>query len=449
MVERVMAIAPDEVATAVAELAREFTHRDTAWASRMRENAAAVGARLDATLVDADRAVLLGAVFTAEFALEGAALCNPSAMPHPDQSRLGPGQTRVALSLRQIGEGHRSSLGFATAIIGPGRAWRFEPRAHPPAAAEITAGRWTRGHFRAALNRNRPLSEVSVAVLDALPEEFGSDHLEAAIALLPARLAERYDAALDLAALRLTATSAYTASFAADIALARRTLLPAAPEEAHGVEDARFTLVEEGAEREYLATYTAYDGHAIASRMLSSRDLQTFTAHRLTGPPASNKGMAFFPRRVGGERLALTRTDGDTLSLARSADGLHWEDFAAIEEPRALWQTVQQGNCGPPIETERGWLVLTHGVGPMRRYSLGAILLDLERPERVLASLAEPLLRAHAAERNGYVPNVVYSCGGIVVQGVLWIPYGISDARIGVASVGVDELLDAMTPALP
>ncbi|NQX27478.1 glycosylase [Microbacteriaceae bacterium VKM Ac-2854] len=452
MIARVLEFSPSEVSEAVAALRADFAPRDAEWELRMRSHAAAVGARVVAGSLDDDRTVLVGALFTAESAVEGAALCNPSAMLHPDQSRLGSGRVRVAVSLRQIGEGHRSSIGFATAIIGPGRTWRFQPRAHPLVGADHTAGRWHRAHFRAALSRDRPLREVATAVLDALPDEFTADQLDAAIAALPPGLASRYDAASDLAAIRMTARSAYAADFAPASELSARTLTPAAAEESHGMEDARFTRfsprdgddTENGTE--YRASYTAYDGVTISSRLIRSPDLRTFTTHRLTGPPAGNKGMAFFPRPIGGALLALSRTDGDTVSLARSEDGLHWEDVARLRAPRELWQTVQQGNCGPPIETEHGWLVLTHGVGPMRRYSVGAVLLELEHPEVVIATLTRPLMSPSPAEQNGYVPNVLYSCGGIVVHGILWIPYGVSDDRIRVASVVVDELVAAMTP---
>jgi predicted GH43/DUF377 family glycosyl hydrolase len=197
---------------------------------------------------------------------------------------------------------------------------------------------------------------------------------------------------------------------------------------------------------DYRATYTAYDGSAIAPRLLTSPDLRTFRAQRLAGPAARNKGMALFPRPVGGRHLALCRTDGESNSIASSDDGVVWSEPETIQVPVAPWEVLQVGNCGPPIETDEGWLVLTHGVGPMRTYAIGAILLDLDDPAHVVKRLELPLLQGLPGEQNGYVPNVVYSCGGVVHAGRLWLPYGISDARVGVVWVSVDELLAAMTP---
>lgn len=441
IIDRLRAFDESEAAEALPGVLADAGDRATAGEATLLEHAAVVGVGPDDPL-----ALVIGAAFTLEYALEGAALCNPSAVPHPDQSGLQPGQLRVAVSLRQIGEGHRSSIGFASAVVGPGREWAFEDRGGAPVAAEIAAGSWSIAGFREVLTRDRRLHEVARAVLRALPDPFTAADLEPAIAAVPASLTRRPDSDAELATIRSTARSSYRATFPGGEQLGRRTLVPSVAEESRGIEDARFTLVTESGEPpEYRATYTAYDGSAISSRLLVSHDLETFESHPMIGQPTSNKGMALFPRRVGGELLALSRTDGDHISLARSEDGLRWEDFAQLEPPRHLWDVVQRGNCGPPLETPRGWLVLTHGVGPVRRYSLGAMLLDLEEPSKVIAALATPLLGPDGERRDGYVPNVVYSCGGVVHDGVVFAPIGIGDVRIGVASIGVDELIDAMT----
>ena len=242
-------------------------------------------------------------------------------------------------------------------------------------------------------------------------------------------------------------SSAYDVTFAEDVELGQQVLFPATPEERNGLEDARFVrFTAADGQVEYRATYTAYDGQHIVPRLLISSDMRTFHAHRLAGPAAENKGMALFPRLLDGEHLALCRSDGESTSLTRSVDGFIWGKPQRIQAPEASWELLQIGNCGAPIETDRGWLVLTHGVGAMRTYSIGAILLDLADPTRMLARLEHPLLSTMAAEREGYVPNVVYSCGGVVHDGRLWLPYGIGDARIAVAWASLDELLDTMTP---
>jgi len=326
--------------------------------------------------------LLLGASFTLEYAVEGAALCNPSAVIHPDQTGLTPGRVRIALALRQIGEGHVSSIGFAAAVVGPGQHWEPEERDYPlrlPAVSP-SEGSWT----------------------------------------------------------------SYDTVFPDDSTLTQRALLPVLEEERNGLEDARMVLFTDGGITEYRATYTAFDGRTVLPRLLVSADLSSFTSHGMTGPAASNKGMALFPRPIKGELFALVRTDGETISVAQSPDGRAWGRERPIRPPSLPWEVVQSGNCGPPIELPEGWLVITHGVGPMRAYALGAILLDLDDPTQVRGVLSEPLLHSTGWLQPGYVPNVVYSCGGLVHDGILWIPYGVGDDRVRVASVVVTELLAAM-----
>ncbi|GAA4229286.1 putative GH43/DUF377 family glycosyl hydrolase [Streptosporangium album] len=337
----------------------------------------------------ADR-LLVGAYFSHEYAVEAAALCNPSMVAHPDQSDLSPGQLRVVISMRQIGEGHLSSIGFATALLGPGTGLTVADRSGP-----LTVGRTT---------TPRILEELR----------------------------------------RMTASD-YTVAFPADVPLERRVLWPATAAESNGMEDARFVRVlREDGTLSYRATYTAYDGRNISSRMLDSDDLRRFEITPLRGPAAANKGMAVFPRPVGGRRLALCRSDGETIGLTVLDRHNRWQRPMPIHAPRSGWELVQAGNCGSPLETESGWLVLTHGVGPMRRYAIGALLLDLHEPQHVIAELPGTLLTPDDAEREGYVPNVVYSCGGLLHAGALWLPYGASDARIGFAHVALTTLMEAM-----
>ncbi|HSY15270.1 MAG TPA: glycoside hydrolase family 130 protein [Jatrophihabitantaceae bacterium] len=405
VVERVLALPEAEVEEIAASLIGDYGDRHRNYAAMLIEHACLVSSHPPdgplpvggrAPRLSPARTLLLGASFTAEYAVEGAALCNPSAVLAPDQSGLAAGQSRVALSLRGVGEGHLSSIGFATAIAGPGADWEFEPRPLPAVAGVSTAGRPAR----------RRAAEVP-----------------------PGPVAP-----------------AYRVSFPPDVSLGQRVLLPSVAEESNGMEDARFVLFTDAdGVAEYRATYTAYDGSHIASRLLTSPDLRQFQAHRLTGPGARNKGMALFPRLVGGRQLALCRSDGERTFLSASGDGFDWGEAELVQSPQASWELLQVGNGGPPIETDRGWLVLTHGVGPMRRYSIGAVLLDLEQPARVIGRLPAPLLAPDAAERDGYVPNVVYSCGSFVHDGRLWLPYGIGDARIAVGWVLLEELLDRMS----
>jgi predicted GH43/DUF377 family glycosyl hydrolase len=446
---RVVALDEAEVECLADRLIAEFGSRHLDYTELLMRHASIVAAHVGRqTQLSHARTLLLGAAFTAEYATESAALCNPSAVDHPDQSGLEPGQLRVAMSLRAIGEGHISSIGFCAAVIGPGPRWSFADRELPIAPGPAAPTPWSKDQLHAVLIDQGSVDELATTLLHALPDHFDVTGLDVALADAPIDLLIRPGAPATVDLLRRVISSAYQVSFPTGTTLAQRILRPSAVEESDGMEDARFTrFTGEDGEVEYRATYTAYDGRQIAPRLLVSPDLRTFRTHRLAGPAARNKGMALFPRLVGGRHLALCRTDGENISLADSLDGYTWSAPRLIHEPMQAWEMLQVGNCGPPIETDRGWLVLTHGVGPMRTYAIGALLLDLADPHQVLGRLTAPLLEPAADEQDGYVPNVVYSCGGLVHDERLWLPYGIDDTRIGVAWAWLPEVLDALTPA--
>jgi predicted GH43/DUF377 family glycosyl hydrolase len=445
VIARVLAAPRSAIEASAAALTHDFATRHPGLEPIVRANAAKVHPGSDD--LDDRLALVLGATFTAEYAIEGAALCNPSVVVAPDQGGLEAGMFRVLLSLRSIGEGHISAISFCTAIIGPGRAWRFEERVLPLGRAEISEGAWTRAHLRGALEHDGELTDVARAVIQKLPATARSSDIDAVIRKLPGEYFSHYESRARVEAVRNVGRSAYDAVFDPATAISQRVLLPATDEERHGMEDARFVaFTDDDGSVLYRGSYTAYDGRSIRSRLITTTDFRQFSVQRLIGGPALTKGMAFFPRRVGGRLLALTRSGGETISLASSRDGLAWKDEAPVYAPSLLWEVVQGGNCGSPIETDRGWLVLTHGVGPMRQYCIGAILLDLDDPAVVLGRLEEPLLAPDEPQREGYVPNVVYTCGGIAHDGVLWVPYGIGDSRVRVASIPLAELFDAMRP---
>jgi predicted GH43/DUF377 family glycosyl hydrolase len=449
VLRRVMSLAEDEVERLAADLLHDFGDRHHDYQGLLQRHASIVSAHVEeARELTPARTLLLGATFTAEYATEGAALCNPSAVLGPDQGGLRAGQARVVVSLRGIGEGHISSIGFCSAIVGPGAQWTFEPRLRPASVAQTSPATWSTEHLRAVLADQGHLDELAKAVLRALPAEFEGADLELALAEAHRDLLSRTGSAVTADLLRTVVSSAYEATFARDADLGQRVLWPAADEESNGMEDARFTrFTRDDGAVEYRATYTAYDGQRIAPRLLISADLRTFRAQRLAGPAARNKGMALFPRMVNGRYLALCRSDGESTSLASSADGYAWGRSAVLQEPSAPWEMLQVGNCGPPIETDQGWLVLTHGVGPMRVYVIGALLLDLDDPTRVVGYSKAPLLSPGPDEQDGYVPNVVYSCGAFLHDGLLWIPYGIDDRRIGVAYAPLDAVLAGLSSA--
>jgi len=446
VVARVLALPEDEVEEYAARLHRDFWDGQASIAATVAQNARVVAAHMDnAASISASRRLVLGAALTAGYAVEGAALCNPSAVPHPDQSGLAEGELRIAMSVRGIGEGHISSIQFVTAVAGPGSAWRFEPRAAPPVVGTFVDAPWRREHLRAKLTDAGRVDDLAFNVLALLPPEFTSVNLENAFLRVHSHLLAQQDALETVATLRSLVASVYDVDFPEGVQLGQQVLMPYAAEESHGMEDARFVVfTEDDGSTDYRATYTAYDGRSIAPRLLTSSDLHHFTTGRLSGPAAVNKGMALFPRRIDGRFWAMCRTDGESNGVASSSDGVVWDEPEIVQRPLEAWELVQIGNCGSPIETEHGWLVLTHGVGPMRTYAIGAILLDLDDPTRMVGRLREPLLETTPDERHGYVPHVLYSCGGLVHDDLLWIPYGASDERIRVAWVRLDDLLARM-----
>ena len=271
--------------------------------------------------------------------------------------------------------------------------------------------------------------------------------MEGRLRLLEDHVSTRKQAKRTVSLMRKIAERSYSVRFEDGTPLSEHVLLPAMSAESKGMEDARFVrFVDEDGSATYFASYTAYNGTDIGQQLLETRDFLTFTSSPMVGAAAANKGLALFPRRIGNRFAALSRSDRESNTIAYSENPTRWEDALACQVPTRSWEVVQLGNCGSPIETEAGWLVLTHGVGPMRTYSIGAILLELEDPTHVIGQLREPLLSPAPDEQDGYVPNVVYSCGALLHGDTVVVPYGISDSAIGVATVRLDELLASLTP---
>jgi predicted GH43/DUF377 family glycosyl hydrolase len=448
IIERILRLDEDEITRLLDDVLARFSDRHADVFATFQHHYDLVQHRVPTGVeLSPSARALIGAYFTHEFSVEAAALCNPSMVPHPDQNDLAPGELRAAISLRQIGEGHISSIGFCSAVIGPGDAIRLEDRAGPLTIGHRVGAKHHRGQLAAALADEDIDTEVSATVLSALPERYDDVEFEDVLGHLPAELLARPTTNETLGVVRRIVANDYAVTFPATVPLHQRVLWPATPAESNGMEDARFVQVQTPNGRMgYFGTYTAYDGRDISGRLMYSRDLRHFEVTALHGPAARNKGVALFPREVNGRRLALCRPDGETLSLCYLDEHNRWQESVPLLVPRRGWDLIQVGNCGSPVETSAGWLVLTHGVGPLRRYVIGAMLLDLEHPERVVADLPHGLLEPDEIEREGYVPNVVYSCGGLVHDDRLWLPYGASDVRIGFASMPLADLLGAMVP---
>jgi predicted GH43/DUF377 family glycosyl hydrolase len=337
---------------------------------------------LDDAAISEVRQQLIGAFFCHEYSYAAAAIMNPSVVRHPDQSGLSEGSARVVMSMRTVGEGHISSIAFREGILSPGT--RFELAPEPPfATAADSANESENGAIEVHRHRDSTLSGT--------------------------------------------------------------VIFPMTSAQSKGLEDLRLVeFTHEDGTVEWLGTYTAYNGESIRSELIRTKDFRTFELCPLSGPAARNKGMALFPRKVGGWYMTVGRQDGENLFLIRSRSLTHWGDGELLMTPTFPWEMVQIGNCGSPIELDEGWLLLTHGVGAMRKYSIGAVLLDKEDPSKIIGRIAHPLIAAAAEDREGYVPNVVYTCGAMRHGDLLFMPYGIADSAVGFAFVPIQELLAAM-----
>ncbi len=445
VVARVMALDDDEVELALEDVSARFEMRHRDLVGTFRRHADELAERLDPRSELSDkRRLLLGATFTNEYALEGAALCNPSMVAHPDQTGLSADSLRFVMSVRAIGEGHRSSIEFRTGTIDGAEVTIDDaPRFATTGVTEAVP--LDASVFRTELYRLRSDGEYADYVLDPLGETFTLAKLEKRLILLQRRLATRRQDGSIVSLMRQIAERKYAIHFSSETLLAERVLMPAMGAERNGMEDARFVRFEhpDGAVT-YFATYTAYDGVDVSQQLLETADFGYFTSSPVVGLEA-NKGLALFPRQVGGRFAALSRSDHETNTVVFSHDLRRWEDPQPYQVPTRTWEVLQLGNCGSPIETEAGWLALTHGVGPMRTYRIGAVLLDLDNPTKVIGQLREPLLSPAHDEQDGYVPNVVYSCGSLVHGDTLVLPYGIGDSAIRVATLPLSALLEALT----
>ncbi len=396
-----------------------------------------------------DRKLLIGAYFTHEYSLEAAALFNPSIVSHPDQAGLAEGSLRFVLSLRATGEGHISSITFRTGTIDKQAKIQVDtPSRFVTTPDHIPPISYHKGIFWHQLQELGLVDSIGETILKTLNDNFTVDELTQEIQYLR-RYAQHRNTEFDRTASRILnlAKSNYEVFYLEEQPLTERVIFPNAPNESNGIEDARFVrFVETDGAVTYIATYTAYDGRVTIPQLLETTDFLRFRVCTLNGPEVQNKGMALFPRRIHGQFVMLSRQDGENLYLMYSDDLHFWHTKVPLLKPTFSWEFLQIGNCGSPIETEQGWLVISHGVGPMRKYSIGAFLLDLNDPSRVIARLTLPLLSPDETEREGYVPNVVYSCGSLVHAGHLILPYAMSDTASSFATVPLVDLLKAMEP---
>jgi len=400
---------------------------------------------MDPDSIDDSKRMLIGSYFTMEYSIESAAFFNPSIIEHPDQKELGPGQRRVILSFRATGEGHISSIVFRTGVLDAQQNLTLEPTGKMLEEAEhIRRHVYDKASFKSKLDEMKDFQGIipSGLILDKLGDTFTYGELR--------RCIEQDKKTLHLAAYKeiffnqimWLASSHYELEFSLDTNISERVIFPVSVNEKNGIEDARFVkFSEDNGEVKYYATYTAYDGHTILPKLLETSDFYHFKISPLHGEIAVNKGMALFPRKINGKYAMLCRLDGVNNYIAFSDQMTVWREAKLLQQPKYPWELIQIGNCGSPIETEAGWLVITHGVGPMREYVLGASLFDIDHPDKEIGRLKNPLLIPNGKEREGYVPNVVYSCGSMIHNGHLIIPYAMSDYASTYATINLEELL--------
>lgn len=470
IIGRVMAMSETEVFGTISPILQEYSkrHRNITRVlsrncGRLQDLFPALG--LDFEKIEPYRKLLLGSYFTHEYSTESAAFFNPSIVEDPDQSELEVGEKRVIISFRAVGEGHISSIVFRRALLDKDANINVLPAGNYIDEAEtVRSAVYYKQDLLAQPFATSLNAQVLAEVTDKLADRFEYNQFLKVVAELQAAqpdaaLKSEYEQVLWLA------DTYYDLTFSLDTDLSDRVLFPVSDIERKGMEDARFVrFVDDDGRVVYYATYTAYDGLAIAPKLLMTRDFYSFRGMPLHGAGARNKNLALFPRKIKGRYAMLSRVDGWSNYLMFSDNLTIWQDLVQIQQPQSPWEFVQIGNCGSPIETGEGWLVITHGVGPMRRYCLGVSLLDLDDPTVEIGRLSEPLLIPNKEEREGYVPNVLYSCGSIIHNGKLVIPYGLSDYCSSFVTVDLKMLLEklcdqssavempelrALAPALP
>lgn len=453
IISRVISLPKDQKMQVLHQLLRNFSSRHRSVVAIWTRNfKSALNLVEDEALRQRDYShferLIIGAYFTMEYSIEAAAFFNPSIVESPDQTQLVEGEKRIILSFRATGEGHVSSIVFRSAIIDQHLQIQEDKVGHLLEKPRIFKNhRYEKLDFMEKLATIHDLDAETIALIDLkFPESFTYEELRRFVHEIQEENELSMEEKLLMPRIMWLASSHYEINYSLDTALSERVIFPLTATEKNGIEDARFVkFVNEKGKTIYYATYTAYDGVSILPKLLSTVDFIHFRVQPINGRIA-NKGAALFPRKIKGKYAMLCRVDGESNYITFSDDIINWtQEVILLKEPEYPWEFVQLGNCGSPIETEKGWLVLTHSVGPMREYTLGALLLDLDDPTQVIGKLNHPLLYPNAEEREGYVPNVVYSCGQMLHNGHLIIPYAMSDHSSTYATLCLEDLLNELT----
>ena len=451
MVSRIMVLDEKQVTDTLEHTLREFSrrHRNISrifFAHCEKIKGIIEGMQINYDALSQERKMLIGSYCTMEYAIESAAFFNPSIIEDLDQSDLEKGEKRVIISFRATGEGHISSIVFRRGILDKNNDLRIMKIGNQIDKAEIEHKTlYNKQRFLTKLNEMNIPYKYSHVIMEELPEDFEYYALQK---LLNKALNDpliRHGRKTAIKEIIWLSDSFYDIQFKHDSDITERVIFPISDSESRGIEDARFVRFKDDDNSEsILATYTAYNGHVILPKLISTNDFYTFRVMPLYGIGAKNKNLALFPRKIKGKFAMLSRIDGVNNYIMYSDRRTQWDNPILLQEPRFTWEFTQIGNCGSPLWTTEGWLVITHGVGTMRRYCIGASLFDLDDPSKEIGRLKEPLLSPLEDEREGYVPNVVYSCGSIIHNNSLILPYAVSDYSSTYGVVDLVELLTAL-----
>jgi beta-1,2-mannobiose phosphorylase / 1,2-beta-oligomannan phosphorylase len=453
IIRDVLAMSKEDVNIAMSQVLRGYSkrHRNISKIFENHFNSLShlfSGLDINPETLSQPRKVLIGSYFTMEYSIESAAFFNPSIIEHPDQTELMPGEKRVIISFRATGEGHISSIVFRAGVLDKDNNLVIEPVGKMLDEADhIERHIYNKTSFTKKLDEMQKFNNIIPAelVFDKLGEHFTYGELKKCVEETRKTLHLAANKELLFNQIMWLASSHYELEFSIDSAISERVIFPISETEKNGIEDARFVkFTDDNNEITYYATYTAYDGMTILPKLIETKNFYSFKVLPLHGEISAEKGMALFPRKINGKYAMLCRIDGENNYIAFSDSINIWREAKLIQEPKYHWEFVQVGNCGSPIETEEGWLVITHAVGQMREYVLGACLYDLKNPEKEIGRLKTPLMMPNEAEREGYVPNVIYSCGSMLHNGDLVIPYAMSDYASTYATVNLRELLDEL-----
>lgn len=440
LVNRAMSLTEETVESLYEELLDQFSHRHKNIEHTFLKHYKKVKFLIPPdTAISEKRSKLLGAYFSKEYSIQSAALFNPSIVPHPYQENLNEGEKRIIINLRSVGEGHISSIEFREGIVSADGKISLEPETAFTSCSEKDLNfEYNRNQLK---ERTSIISNLNQNIFDKLPDTFTlkeyTDHLQR-------NAFTEYDDLTQKFMDELVDTN-YDIEFNVGTAISERVIFPSAKGESMGMEDVRFVeFTHEDGKKEYIGTYTAYNGHKITPQLIITKDFIHFEVRTMFGKAVSDKGFALFPEKISGKFMMTARQGGENLTIMTSDDLYNWENYEVIMEPEYGWGLVQQGNCGSPIKTDKGWLLITHAVGPLRKYTISAVLLDLDNPGKIIGKLKEPLISPNEDEREGYVPNVVYSCGAMIHNKNLIIPYAMSDSASSFATISVAEILDNM-----